>query len=202
MKNNIIELIEKLDLYGISNPRKYLLKPFKEHLIQKIKHKTLINLNFICTHNSRRSQFCQIWAKVISDFYGVNINSFSGGIEITACNKRTIASFKRMGFEITHLPGDENPHYQVKYHDNKAPVILFSKIYDDSPNPKTNFVTVMTCAHADENCPLITGSEKRISLPYEDPKAYDNSVEETKMYDEVSIQIATEMKYIFSGLME
>ena len=201
MENAIFKLISQLDSSKIDKHRKGLLKPLQDYLSQKIKKKTEINLNFICTHNSRRSQLSQIWAKVIADFYGLNINSFSGGVEITACNERTIASLERLGFGVVN-PGGGNPHYQVTYDKNKIPLVLFSKIYDDSPNPKTNFVTVMTCAHADENCPLITGSEKRISLPYEDPKAYDNSVEETKMYDEVSIQIATEMKYIFSGLME
>ncbi len=60
----------------------------------------------------------------------------------------------------------------------------------------------MTCTHADENCPFIHGAEKRISLPYEDPKAYDNTADEAKMYDERSIQIATEMKYVFGGLLD
>jgi arsenate reductase len=50
--------------------------------------------------------------------------------------------------------------------------------------------------------PFIPGADKRISLPYEDPKSYDNTADEGKMYDERSIQIATEMKYIFGGLLD
>ena len=67
---------------------------------------------FICTHNSRRSQFTQVWAKIISDYYGFNINSFSGGTEVTNCNTRTIASFERMGFKVKNTAG-ENPHYEL-----------------------------------------------------------------------------------------
>ena len=67
-------------------------------------------------------------------------------------------------------------------------------------NPATNFAVIMTCSHADENCPFIPGAEKRISVMYEDPKLYDNSILEKKMYKERSIQIATEMKYIFSNI--
>lgn len=200
MENPVIQLIDELDTSRVSNHRKGLLKPLLDYLSQKIKQKAEINLNFICTHNSRRSQLSQLWAKVISDFYGLNINTFSGGIEVTACNERTISSFKRMGLSIIN-PGGMNPRYEVKYHESRPPAILFSKIYSDDPNPKHNFAAVMTCAHADENCPFIPGAETRISLPYEDPKVFDDSPDEAKMYDQRSIQIATEMKYVLSTIL-
>ena len=56
----------------------------------------------------------------------------------------------------------------------------------------------MTCTHADKNCPLIAGAEKRISLPYEDPKLYDDTAQEARIYDQRSIEIAREMKFVFS----
>ena len=200
MAITIIDLINRIDNTTISDQRKDLLKPLQDYLSLEVKQKTGVNLNFICTHNSRRSQLCQVWAKVIGDFYGHNINTFSG-IEITACNERTIDSLVRMGFDV-NKSGGENPHYKLKYHPNKPPITLFSKIYDNLPNPKTHFAAVITCTHADENCPFIPGAEKRISLPYGDPKAYDNTADEAKMYDERSIQIATEMKYVFGGLLD
>tara|TARA_B100001109_G_C18703242_1_gene398980 strand:- start:81 stop:686 length:606 start_codon:yes stop_codon:yes gene_type:complete len=201
MFSSISSLITRVDNSTISDQRKELLKPLKEYLSSKIKQKSVVNLNFICTHNSRRSQLSEVWAKIIGDFYGLNINTFSGGIEITACNERTINSLSRLGFKIKNL-GGENPHYEIKYADNKTPITLFSKLYDDPANPKTGFAAVMSCSHADENCPFIPGAEKRISLPYEDPKAYDNTADEAKIYDERSIQIATEMKYVFGGLLD
>ncbi|MAG18890.1 MAG: protein-tyrosine-phosphatase [Flavobacteriaceae bacterium] len=201
MFSSISSLITRIDNSTISDQRKELLKPLKEYLSSKIKQKSVVNLNFICTHNSRRSQLSEVWAKIIGDFYGLNINTFSGGIEITSCNERTINSLSRLGFKIKNL-GGENPHYEIKYADNKKPITLFSKLYDDPANPKTGFAAVMSCSHADENCPFIPGAEKRISLPYEDPKAYDNTADEAKIYDERSIQIATEMKYVFGGLLD
>ena len=201
MFSSISSLITRIDNSTISDHRKELLKPLKEYLSSKIKQKSVVNLNFICTHNSRRSQLSEVWAKIIGDFYGLNINTFSGGIEITACNERTINSLSRLGFKIKNL-GGENPHYEIKYAHNKTPITLFSKLYDDPANPKTGFAAVISCSHADENCPFIPGAEKRISLPYEDPKAYDNTADEAKIYDERSIQIATEMKYVFGGLLD
>ncbi len=200
MNNAIVKLIKELDISKIDQHRKELLSPLREYLTHKIKQKKKVNLNFICTHNSRRSQLSQVWAKVIADFYGLDINTFSGGIEITACNERTIHSFKRLGFSINEARG-ENPHYELKYKSDKDPIILFSKIYDEAPNPKNNFAAVMTCTHADENCPFIPGAEKRISLPFEDPKAFDDTSEEAEQYDKRSLQIATEMKYVFNELL-
>lgn len=197
MKNEIINLINRVDHTSVSDRRKDLLKPLQEYLSFKIKQKITVNLNFICTHNSRRSQLAQVWAKVIGEFYGYDINTFSGGVEITSCDKRTISSLSRSGFEVTN-PGGENPHYELKFHPNKPPISLFSKVYDDPLNPKTNFGAVMTCTHADKNCPFIAGAEKRISLPYEDPKEYDDTDEEANMYDQRSIQIAREMKFVFN----
>lgn len=201
MENAIINLINKIDITTITENRKNLLKPLQEYLKIKIKQNKPINLNFICTHNSRRSQLAQVWAKVIGEFYGHDINTFSGGIEITACNERTISTLSRSGFEVTN-PSGENPHYELKFHPNKPPISLFSKVYDDPPNPKTNFGAVMTCTHADQNCPFIAGAEKRISLPYEDPKEYDDTDMEANMYDQRSIEIAREMKFVFSKLSD
>ena len=194
---DVIDLIDKLDDTTIVDHRKDLLKPLRDYVVLKSKQKVDANLTFICTHNSRRSQLAQVWAKIISDYYGFTINSFSGGTEVTNCNKRTIASFERMGFKVIN-PGGENPHYELTYHDKRRPIIVFSKTFDDASNPKNNFAAVMTCTNADENCPIISGAEKRISLPFEDPKIYDNSNQESEKYDERSKQIASEMKYIFN----
>ena len=194
---NVIDLIDKLDDTLIVDHRKDLLKPLRDYVVLKSKQKVEANLTFICTHNSRRSQLAQVWAKIISDYYGFTVNSFSGGTEVTNCNSRTIASFERMGFKVKN-PGGENPHYELTYHEKRRPITVFSKTFDDVSNPKNNFAAVMTCTNADENCPIISGAEKRISLPFEDPKIYDNSNQESEKYDERSKQIASEMKYIFN----
>ena len=55
----------------------------------------------------------------------------------------------------------------------------------------------MTCSQADGGCPFIAGAEKRIPITYEDPKAFDDSPLEEAKYDERSLQIASEMFYVF-----
>ena len=94
----------------------------------------------------------------------------------------------------------KNPVYSVFYSDDKAPIQAYSKIYDDIGNPTKDFAAIMTCAEADKNCPLIRGADRRILVTYEDPKEFDNRPEEASKYDERSIQIASEMFYVFSKI--
>ena len=79
-------------------------------------------------------------------------------------------------------------------------VIGFSKTYDHSFNPSSQFAAIMTCSSADKGCPFISGAEKRIPVTFEDPKAFDNTPQQAEKYKERSIQIATELKYVFSKL--
>ncbi|MEM6523955.1 MAG: protein-tyrosine-phosphatase [Bacteroidota bacterium] len=182
----------------IDETRKVVLRPLIEYIQQKVNAKAEINLNFICTHNSRRSQFSQIWAKVAAQSYGVTANSYSGGVEVTEFNPRAIASMRRLGFDI-HKNGFSNPHYSVGITKDLS-LNCFSKTFDDIHNPTDNFAAVMTCSHADENCPFIPGAEARIPVRYEDPKAFDDTEVEAQKYDERSLQIASEMFYTFSQI--
>ncbi|CAM4279013.1 protein-tyrosine-phosphatase [Cytophagaceae bacterium 50C-KIRBA] len=158
-----------------------------------------LRLNFICTHNSRRSQFSQIWAQTAADFFGIPLQAYSGGVEETACNERAVASMQRFGFQVIKR-GHANPVYVIFHTEDAQPMIAFSKIYDNPINPHQQFAAVMTCAHADENCPYISGASVRIPLRYEDPKMYDDSLEEAFQYDERSAQIASELFYAFEIL--
>lgn len=180
----------------ISKERKEVLDVLVEYIIKKRTENSVVNLNFICTHNSRRSQFSQIWAYTAAAYFGIPANCFSGGVEVTAFNERAVASIKRSGFFVTST-GETNPHYQVSYHKEASPLFVFSKLVEDPINPSLPFAAVMTCAHADENCPFIPGTEQRIPLRYEDPKRFDNTPMEVKKYDERSLQIAAELFYVF-----
>lgn len=192
-----IRLAESLE---ISAERKEALAPFIAFMQKKYNEKKAINLNFICTHNSRRSQFAQIWAKTAAFSHGIAINSYSGGVEVTAFNERAVASMQRMGFGVKVKKDGENPTYEVFFSETADPVIAFSKVYDDKANADAEFAAIMTCSHADENCPVIPGAEARIPVRYEDPKAFDGKEEESAKYDERSLQIASEMFYVFSQI--
>jgi arsenate reductase len=188
--------IANLPFAAISTERLQLLDEMADYLLAKMKQGEEIRLNFICTHNSRRSQFSQVWAQTAAVFYGIDAACFSGGVEVTAFNERAVAALKRDGFKVVKK-GEENPVYFVFPGEDTEPIITFSKVFDDALNANKGFAAVMTCDHADENCPYIPGAEKRFPLRYEDPKPFDDSPLEEKMYSERSHQIAAELFYLF-----
>lgn len=195
----LLETVEKARSLAISEERKDVLQVLIDYIQVKLEAEEEINLNFICTHNSRRSQFSQIWAQTAADYFGIPADCYSGGVEVTEFNERAVVSIKRSGFRVTKK-GSENPVYFIFHSDEADPISAFSKLYDDPINKAQKFAAVMTCAHADENCPVIPGTENRIPVRYEDPKRYDDTPEEALRYDERSLQIASEMFYVFGQI--
>lgn len=135
----------------------------------------------------------------MAHYHGIDCSTYSGGVEVTACNERVINTLLAQGFDINVEGKDNNPHYHIRM-DNVPFGVFFSKLYDDSSSPSKDFAAIMTCAHADENCPFIPGAEQRIPVRYKDPKAYDDTPEESTAYLNKSIEIAAEMHYIFSSI--
>lgn len=192
----LLETIASLPISDISDERKVLLDKMAAYLKEKVSNRKEIRLNFICTHNSRRSQFSQIWAQTAANYYGIEVFCYSGGVEVTAFNSRAIAAIQRDGFKVVQKEGD-NPVCFVFFSDDADPIVTFSKVVDDAINATKEFAAVMICDHADENCPFIPGAEKRFPLRFEDPKAFDDSPQEEQMYSERSRQIAAELFYLF-----
>lgn len=195
------EHIESLNTADLSEERKIVLQPLIDYINSKTKINQSIQLNFICTHNSRRSHLAQVWAQVMAAYFEIpNIICFSGGTEATAVYPTVIQTLENIGFLISKETSAENPVYSITYATDKAPLLAFSKKYDDDFNPQTGFAAIMTCSQADGGCPFVAGSEKRISIMYEDPKISDGTPQQKEVYLERSIQIATEMKYVFSQI--
>ena len=205
MKNfsKISEFISNLDVNTIPKERIPILQEYIDFIKQKVSDKEAILINAICTHNSRRSHLAQIWSQAMASEFGVeNVFAFSGGTEATAMFPMVPKVLEKTGFSITKLSEDSNPVYSVKYADNAHPIVCFSKTYDNSFNPKSSYIALMTCSDADEKCPVVFGSEKRIKLTYDDPKAFDNTDQQEEKYMERSTQIATEIKYVFMNVLK
>lgn len=183
---------------SIPTSRKEELKKAADYLHSKLENSKTAKLNFICTHNSRRSHLAQIWTAVAASYYGIkNIKTYSGGTEATAFNPRAVAALERTGVKI-EKPGGDNPKYQVYFDKKEEPLTCFSKTFDDPVNPGKEFAAVMTCSDADENCPFVPGAEFRIPITYRDPKESDGTDREEHIYDERCKQIGTEMFYMVS----
>lgn len=199
MYHTIKQIIDKINFETIPEYRKVELNVLADFIQRKRDANSSIHLNFICTHNSRRSQFSQIWAKVAADYYAISLSSYSSGVEVTAMNPRVVESLKRFGFDIEGGSGD-NPNYSVVYSATSKTLTAFSKLIEDAANPIENFAAIMTCSHADENCPVVVGCEERIPIRYDDPKTFDDTPLESCMYDYRSFQIASELFYVLSTI--
>jgi arsenate reductase len=197
IQNTIDKLIQEFN--QVPEGRKVIIEQLSEYISKKSKDGETIRLNFICTHNSRRSHISQIWAQTAAHYYGIkNVETFSGGTDATAFNPRAVAAMKQAGFEITIKKDGSNPVYEVRFANDAPPLTIFSKKYDDDFNPKKDFAAIMTCSHADQNCPLVVGATTRIALTYNDPKDFDGTSQEAAKYSERVHEIGTEILYAFS----
>ncbi len=103
-----------------------------------------LNVLFLCTGNSCRSQMAEGWAHhLISD----QITAYSAGIEKHGMNQLAVRAMAEAGIDIgSHA----------------------SKTVDELP--VQNFDIVITlCGHANETCPFIPGQVKRIHVGFDDP---------------------------------
>jgi len=156
----------------------------------------LLHVTVICTGNSRRSILGATMGNVAAAYYGMpEIRFHSGGTAPTAFNSHTITALKNIGVEIEPTgaeaprgePKTANPLYLVRWGQSGDPAMEafeFSKNYHDPTNPQQGFAALMVCGEADAACPLVKGASARISMPYLDPKFYDDSSYETLKYAE------------------
>lgn len=194
-------LVQSFNFEEITTERKNILQSLIDFVQQKVDQQREIRLNLICTHNSRRSHLSQVWAQTAAYFYDVkNVFCYSGGTEATALFPKVIETLEKSGFQIQKLSEENNPVYAIKFAENQAPVIGFSKTYDSDFNPKNDFAAILTCSQVDGGCPFIAGAEKRIPITFDDPKLFDNTPQQAQKYQERSHQIATEMFYVFSQI--
>ena len=184
----------------IPSDRKKLLSEVADFISQELDENGTVKLNFICTHNSRRSHLAQIWTQTAAAYNNIDgVETFSGGTEATAFNPRAVAAIERAGFEVEN-PGGENPEYRIQFDENAEPMVCFSKTFDDPANPSKDFAAIMTCSDADANCPFVPGATFRKPVTYNDPKEADGTVKEQEIYDERCMQIGTEMFYMMHQL--
>ena len=128
MLEDLSKTIESIAKITVSEERKAILQPLVDYIQNKVDLNEEIRLNFICTHNSRRSHLSQIWAQTMAFQFGIkNVYCYSGGTEATAMFPKVGETLVNQGFQIQKLSQEQNPVYAVKFDDNQHPIICFSK---------------------------------------------------------------------------
>jgi arsenate reductase len=112
-----------------------------------------MNILFLCTGNSCRSQMAEGWARLLG---GDDHRVESAGIEAHGKNPRAITVMAEKGVDIS----DQE-----------------STIVDDAMIERAE-VVVTVCGHADEVCPTLPPSVRKIHWPLTDPAKATGTQEE------------------------
>ena len=184
-----------LDKY-VDNLDDIILRDYQKRRVKKISEELRGEINscnkivFICTHNSRRSQLCEVWGSILSKRFNLDLSFFSAGTEKTEVCGEAIKSLERAGIEIGIRGKIKLMHNQIDLH---------SKTLDEIKEDE--FIAIMTCSDAEKNCPVEPRSKKNIKLFYDDPKKYDGTIEASDEYDKTCRLIASELNAIFKTLV-
>ena len=131
-------------------------------------------------------------------YYGIdNVKCYSGGTTPTYVNQRIIKALENTGFQISKRGfAGEGPIYYMSFNKPSQGFEIFSKRYDHPMNPDTNYLAISLCLNPDECCPISYGSDKQLSIPYEDLQPHDNTPLESAKYDEQCRIVARDMFYM------
>lgn len=196
LQQYVTTLVTEFD--QIPESRKDLLRPLGLYCQRQQLSGKSSKLIVICTHNSRRSHMGQLWLAAAAHYYGLDMETYSGGTEGTAFNPRAVKAMQEAGFQINKKTTDSNPRYLVSMHPQDEGQVLYSKCYDEKSNPSAHFAAIMVCSEADKDCPIILGADQRFSIPYHDPKAFDDTDREEEAYAERCRDIGREVFYALS----
>lgn len=199
LKEYIETRMREFDL--ISTARTYLLQAWAKDMAHEYKRTQNLDLLFICTHNSRRSQFAQAWGIAAAAYFDIkNIHCYSGGTEVTACHENTVKALQSAGFSHRPEGRENNKPYPLSSQNPTTEMLLYSKLYNAAENPQKQFFALMTCASADHDCPYIPEALSRVALNYDDPKIADNTPQEAQTYANRCAEIAREILFAFETL--
>ena len=116
------------------------LELLSRYIFNKISRGETAALNFICTHNSRRSHLGQIWLQMAAAYYEIDlVKAYSGGTEETAFNPRSVAALQRAGFAVEVGIG-ANPKCKVSSDLGSLYLVSFSKEIRSFRKPQKGFL--------------------------------------------------------------
>ena len=108
---------------------------------------------FLCTHNSARSQMAEGFLRAIA---GDRFEAGSAGTEKTSVNPLAIRAMAERGIDL----GGHT-----------------SKVYSDLAPPSWDYL-ITVCDDANERCPWVPGSVKRLHWSFRDPSRATGTEEE------------------------
>lgn len=136
----------------------------------------MINILYLCTGNSCRSQIAEGWTRHLADN---RFQTNSAGIEAHGKNPRAISIMQEAGIDIS---GQES-------------TIVNEEMLNSAD------VVVTVCGHADEQCPVLPPGVKKVHWPLTDPaKASGTETEITNEFRATRDDIETRVRALLNSL--
>lgn len=137
-----------------------------------------INILFLCTGNSCRSQMAEGWARSLK---GDLLTPYSAGIEAQGLNPLAVKVMAEAGLDIS---GQTSTHIQ------------------ELTGVGMDYV-VTVCDNASRNCPLFSAKTRVLHVPFEDPPRLARGLSESEalsLYRQVRDEIRTWVETLPEGL--
>ncbi len=99
---------------------------------------------FLCTGNSCRSQMAEGWGRALR---GDKYTFYSAGIEKHGLNPLAVRAMQEAGVDISNQ---------------------YSKTLDELADVRLDLV-ITVCGHADETCPILPGTTRKLHFGFDDP---------------------------------
>jgi arsenate reductase len=112
-----------------------------------------MNILFLCTGNSCRSQMAEGWARHLG---GEALTVQSAGIEAHGKNPRAISVMREAGIDISQQESTRVTPAMLEQAD----------------------LVVTVCGHADEHCPVLPAGTRKLHWPLDDPAKAQGSEEQ------------------------
>lgn len=185
----------------ITEDRKNLLVKIAEVAIREYSDQKVVNLCFVCSDNSRTSQLLQVWSFFAAHYFQLNINSFSGGTQVTSFHRNIVKTLQKSGFtfqlsDFSH----QNPKYEISFDASKKNILGFSKLLSSPINNVSSFLLITTSDKSDKECPFMPNASYQFNLPFIDLTTFDSAKNKYDFYLDASKQIACEIYFLFNEI--
>ncbi|KAB1443363.1 arsenate reductase ArsC [Pseudodesulfovibrio senegalensis] len=133
-----------------------------------------MNILFLCTGNSCRSQMAEAWGKRLWP----EIGFYSAGVERHGLNPHAVAVMGEVGVDMA---GHK------------------SKMVDDLPDVAFDYIVTL-CGHAAENCPFFAGGGTRVHRGFDDPPSLAAAMSNEEKQLDVYRRVRDEIREMVAGI--
>lgn len=135
-----------------------------------------MNILFLCTGNSCRSQMAEGWAKRLKSG---EFDAYSAGVETHGINPYAVKVMDEVGIDISNNT---------------------SKLVTDLPETLEFDYVITVCGHANENCPFFPAKTRVVHVGFDDPPSLAKDLTDEEEILAVYRRVRDEIKTFIQSL--